>query len=95
MALNPKCPNCGSGRVQLSNETSKHGCFWMLVFGIYYFMWIIIKWTIGLMILVYYDWWMAIIKACLGKGYVWQSGRWFSARKRVFYCHDCGYNFRG
>ena len=53
-----------------------------------------IKWIIGLMIFVLYDWWMAIIKACMGKGHVWQSKKWFSGVKRIFYCHDCGYNFK-
>lgn len=36
MAINVKCPKCGSTKVQLSNESSKHGCLYMvlLVFGI-------------------------------------------------------------
>ena len=32
--------------------------------------------------------------AACGKGHVWQSQRWFSNRRRIFYCHDCGHNFR-
>ena len=94
MAINRKCPRCGSAHVQLSNERSKHGCFWMIMFGIYYFAWMLIKWMIGLMVFVLYDWWMAIIKACMGKGHVWQCRKWFAGTKRVFYCHDCGYNFK-
>ena len=43
MAVNVKCPKCGSTKVQLSNEMSKHGCLWTVLFGIYYFMWIMIK----------------------------------------------------
>ena len=90
MAVNVKCPKCGSTKVQLSNEMSKHGCLWTVLFGIYYFMWIMIKWCIGLMIFICYDWWMAIVKKSSGKGHVWQSKRWFSNRRRIFFCHDCG-----
>ena len=41
------------------------------------------------------DWWLAIIKKIQGKGYVWKSKRWFSGRKKTYYCHDCSYNFKG
>ena len=52
------------------------------------------KWIIGLLFFVLYDWWMAIIKGILGKGHVWQCRKWFAGTKRVYYCHDCGYNFK-
>ena len=94
MGVNVKCPKCGSTKVQLSNEMSKHGCLWTVLFGLYYFVWIMMKWCIGLMIFICYDWWMAIIKKSSGKGHVWQSKRWFSNRRRIFFCHDCGHNFR-
>ena len=94
MAVNIKCPKCGSGKVQLSNEYSKHGCLYIFLFGAYYVAWVFCRWMIGLMLLCFYDWWMAIVNKSSGKGYVWQYKRWFSNRKRVFYCHDCGYNFR-
>lgn len=94
MAINVKCPKCGSTHVQLSNESSKHGCLWTILFGIYYIFWIMIKWIIGAMIFMCYDWWMAIIKAVTGKGHVCQSKKWFSASKKIYYCHNCGYNFR-
>ena len=94
MAVNRKCPRCGSTRVQLSNERSKHGCLWTILFGIYYIFWVIIKWIIGLLVFIFWDWWVAIIKTASGRGHVWQSKKWFSGRKYIFYCHDCGYNFR-
>lgn len=95
MSLNVKCPKCGSTSVQLSNVSSKHGCFWFILFGCYYLVWIFIKWMIGLMVLVCLDWWMAIVKAIMGKGYIWKCKRWFSGTKKVYYCHECGYNFKG
>ena len=94
VAIKRKCPRCGSSRVQLSSERSKHGCLWAILFGMYYIVWIMFKWSIGLCILFVWDWWMAIIKKASGKGYVWQSKKWFSGKNQVFYCHNCGYNFR-
>lgn len=93
MALNIKCPRCGGVRVQLSSERSKHGFLWFLIFGVLYLVWIPIKWTIGLTILLF-DWWMAIIKGIMNKGYVWKSKGFFTTTKKLYYCHDCGYNFR-
>ena len=95
MALNVKCPKCGGTHVQMSSEKSKHGCLWFLIFGIYYVILMMIKWVIGLMVLMCIDWWMASIKACQKKGYIWKFKRWFSGTKKVYYCHDCGYNFKG
>lgn len=94
MPINIKCPKCGGNHVQLSNESSKHGCLFTLLFGIYYIIWLFIRYTIGLVIFICYDWWMAIIHFSHNKGHVWQSKRWFSNRRKIYYCHDCGYNFR-
>lgn len=94
MAVNRICPKCGGTRVQLSNESSKHGCLLVVLFGIFYFFWIMIKWMIGFFVFLLYDWWMAIVHKSMRKGHVWQSKRWFSNRRRIYYCHDCGHNFR-
>ena len=94
MGINVKCPKCGSEKVQLSNETKNHGCLWTILFGWLYLMWVMIKWMVGFMILLLYDWWMSIVKKSQGKGHVWQCRKWFSGRQRICYCHDCGYNFR-
>ena len=53
------------------------------------------KWIVGCFILTFVDWWMAIVSKIQGKGYVWKSKRWFTGRKRIYYCHDCGHNFNG
>ncbi|MDD3094382.1 MAG: hypothetical protein PHY13_07165 [Clostridia bacterium] len=94
MAINRKCPKCGGMRVQMTNERSKHGCLFTILFGVYYLFLVLFKWIIGLCVFICYDWWMAIIKATSNKGHVWQSRKWFSGNKRAFYCHDCGYNFK-
>lgn len=95
MSLNVRCPKCGSTHVQLSDVSSKHGCLFTILFGIWYIILVAIKWIIGIIIFICYDWWMAIIKTSSGKGYSWVSKRWFSGKKKVYYCHDCGYNFKG
>lgn len=95
MAINCKCPKCGSDHVQLSNEANKHGILFTIIFGLPYLIIVFFKYIIGLMILVCYDWWMAIIKNKQNKGYVWKSKRWFSGKKRMYYCHECHTNFRG
>ncbi|MGN1163454.1 MAG: hypothetical protein ACI4S4_01475 [Candidatus Ornithospirochaeta sp.] len=95
MSINVRCPRCGGDHVQLSSERSKHGCLWFILFGIYYIAWILVKWTVGISVLILWDWWMAIVCALLGRGYVWKSRGWFSTTKRIYYCHDCGHNFRG
>lgn len=95
MGINAKCPRCGSTQVQLSNETSKHGCLWFLLFGWMYVIYVICRWVIGFYVFIFYDWWMALIKRASDKGHVWQSKRFFSTKSRLFYCHACGHNFRG
>ena len=70
MGINVRCPKCGDTRVQLSNEESKHGCLYFILFGWFYVIWVFIKWCIGLMVFCLYDWWMAIIKAVKKKGHI-------------------------
>lgn len=94
MSINRKCPKCGSDKVQLSSERSKHGCLFLILFGVYYLCWLILRWCIGLTILCLYDWWMSILQKNKGQGYVWQSLKWFSNTKKIYYCHNCGNNFR-
>ena len=93
MALNRKCPKCGSDKVQLSNVRSKNGCLWFILFGFWFLIWRLVKFCIALTLLVLIDWWMAIIKAAQKKGYVWQSLKWLSGSKKNYYCHECGHNF--
>lgn len=94
MAVNVKCPKCGDTHVQLSNEANKHGCLFTVLFGVYYLAWIAVKWMIGICVFMCYEWWMAIVHQLGGRGHVWQAKRWFSNRRRIYYCHHCGHNFR-
>ena len=95
MGINRRCPKCGSNQCELTLEANRHGCLFTILFGVWYIALVLIKWFIGFFFLIYYDWWMAIIKAFLHKQHVWKCRDWFSFYKRTYYCHDCGYNFRG
>lgn len=92
--MNVKCPKCGSEHVQLSQSENKHGIIYLLLFWMIYVWVIFAKWFIGLCVLCFFDWWMAIIKKKQGKPYLWKFRGWFSNRKRFYYCHNCGYNFK-
>ena len=94
MAINVRCPKCGGTKVQLSDETRKRGCIYFILLGWVYLLWVMFKWMIGMMIFFCSDWWMAIVHKVAGKGHVWQSKRCFSGRSKIYFCHDCGYNFR-
>lgn len=90
-----KCPKCGSSKTQMTQKKSKHGLLWAILFGIFWLMWVMMKWVVGVMIFICYDWWMAIIKKKDGKGYHYVSAEWFKTSKTYYYCNDCGNNFRG
>ena len=60
--VNIKCPRCGSNHVQLSNEMNKHGCLWTILFGVFYIGWLFIRWMIGAMLFMFYDWWMVTVE---------------------------------
>ena len=94
MGINPQCPRCGSNMAQLTKEESKHGCFYMFLFGIRYFMWIFIKGIFAFSVLVDLDWWLALICKLMGRGYVWKSKRLLSTKRRTYFCHNCGHNFK-
>lgn len=94
MSLNKKCPKCGSEKVQLSNVRSKHGILWLILFGLFYISWIILKWCIGFTMLIFIDWWRAIIAKSNNRGYIYLSKGWFSGTKKIYYCHDCSNNFK-
>lgn len=94
MSIKKKCPKCGSEKVQLSNERNKHGILWLILFGWIYLMWWCFKLMIAAVVFIYWDWWFALIKKSQGKGYVWISKRIITNKSKIYYCHECGNNFR-
>lgn len=94
MGVNKKCPKCGSTKVQLSSEKSKHGFLWFILFGVLYGMWWMVKLCVAILVFTFYDWWMAMLQKSKKKGYVWVSKRMLQNNTRVYYCHKCGNNFR-
>ncbi len=94
MALNMTCPKCGGTKVQLSDVKSKHGCLWFILLGWLYILWVLIKWSIGVLVFLLFDWWLSIVYSSKGKQYLWHCKKWFSGKTCYYYCHDCGYNFK-
>lgn len=95
MSTNKKCPKCGSTKVQLSSENSKHGFLWLILFGIYYAMWWMCKLIVAMCVFLFFDWWYALINSNQSKGYVWLSKRILQNKTKLYYCHECGHNFKG
>ena len=93
MSLNAKCPKCGSEKTQLT-KVKKHGCLYLILFGWIYILWRLFKAIIGIVMFFLYDWWVAIIQKIRGRGHIWVIRKCFSGKKRYYYCHDCGNNFR-
>lgn len=97
-----KCPKCGSNHTQLTaieNDKKKHGFLWFILFGFWYWLFLLTIWmfkiVIGMMILMCWDWWMAIVKKTKNLGYSWKCKRFFAkVKKKHYYCHDCGTNFK-
>lgn len=90
-----KCPKCGSEKTQLTNIKGKHGILWLILFGWIWLIWVGIKYMIGFTILLCWDWWMAIVKKSSKKGYIYKSKHWFEFSTKMYYCTDCGNNFKG
>ncbi len=94
MGINFKCPECGSSHVQQFSSESDQHVLYLILFGLPYFVWLIIRWGIGFCVLLCWDSWMAIVHMMRGKSHVWQSKKCFFNRRRIYFCHDCGHNFR-
>lgn len=93
MGLNHVCPNCGSEKVQLTDANHGNGCLMAILFTVPYFIWLFVKYMIAFFILFIWDWWFAIIMKVAKKRYNWIS-KSLLVRRKKYYCHDCGYNFK-
>ena len=94
MSINKICPRCGSNKVELTHINKGYGCLFGIIFGFFYLILIVlIKWMIGLTILLVWDWWFAIVMKSSNKPYTWISKRFFF-RRNTYYCHECGNNFK-
>ena len=66
-----------------------------LLFGWYYIVWWLIKLCAAILVFCIYDWWIAIVQGIFGKSHIWLSSRIIRNSSRYYYCHRCGYNFKG
>ncbi len=89
-----KCPYCGSTDVVVvKDDRPHHGFFWWILWGYLYLIWVVIKWSIGILVFVFWDSWMFFVHLLLGRRHSWKCAYWFFGKKRVFVCGHCGRTF--
>lgn len=104
-----KCNKCGSENmtVQVVNENhykKGHGCLFTVLFGIYYWTWLFIKWcckwSIYLLYLVFYASWAYPLAKFRKQNYKkpeWiskimrRTGKMYNSGKTYAVCQDCGH----
>ena len=80
MAKRKKCSHCGSAKIPFEIDEE---ILYSLLTGIIYLLIVLIKWVIGLVILVLYDWWRAVYHFILrgithsSSRYKWKCRSWF------------------
>ena len=103
------CAKCGSENVKIDvvNELSYkkgHGLLFTLLFGIYYWMWLLFKWSVKYIVAMTYwlSWaWISYIickvtkkdwvKPEWYKKFMRKSGKMYNDQKSVAICQNCGY----
>lgn len=102
-----KCKKCGSENVtaQVINETEYrkgHGCLFSILFGVFYWTWLGIKWMFKYMVALFY--WIVmftpvIIVKARGRQFnhpdwyrkmMQRKGKTYNNQKTVFVCNSCG-----
>ena len=102
------CSKCGSPNMTAQVVTSVdykkgHGCLWTVLFGIFYWTWLIIKWIFKLIVAFFYfifiAWIRAIIAASKKRPFshpdwyrkmMQRRGKTYNNEKTVFVCNNCG-----
>lgn len=87
------CPKCNSTNCTLETKGMHFGILFFILFSIFWLLYAICKWTIGLFILICFDWWIAIIMKRKNKTYYWHCKKWF-IKRNGYYCNDCNYHFK-
>ena len=103
-----RCNNCGSENMTATIQSTTsykqgHGCLWTILFGLFYWTWLIIKWTFKyLIVFLWYicvEWWRAIIVAISSKPYsrpqfiinlLRRRGKAYTDHQTMFICNNCG-----
>jgi len=91
-----------------SSKKSGHGCIWTLLFGVFYWMWLLFKWMMKYLIAAIFFMFVALyalIKSLVTKTEyrmpLWftrmlqRRGTTLSWHSTVFVCQDCGNRQRG
>ena len=88
----PQCPRCGGKNVELKYVERKSLLFdeiigLDLIGG---FM----RWSLAILLFLYYDIWAYLVKKSFKKGYIWKSKRILSSKIKYYYCPDCDKEFK-
>ena len=84
MGRHKRCTRCGS---TLFPDNIDEEILYGILYGIFYIVILLVKWTIGLIVLVFYDWWMAICYSAYAlvtrdqRRYRWKCRNWFLHNK--------------
>ena len=92
----PICPNCRGTNILVSyeKEEEEKNYLFALFFGLFFLVWLAIRYTIGLVTLIFYDSWSSVIQKRKGKSHLFISRRWFRGSKKSYYCQDCKTHFK-
>ena len=80
MAKRKKCSRCGSAKTPYEIDEE---ILYSLLIGIFWLLIVLIKWVIGLVIFVLYDWWRVVyhVISCRithsSSRYKWKCRSWF------------------
>ena len=91
----PLCPNCRADKILVSYEKESEPNYYAVFFALFYLLWLAVRLSIGLLVLIFYDPWRAIWQKRRGKYHVFVSKRWFRGSKKSYYCENCKTHFKG
>lgn len=89
-----KCPKCGSEKIRLVQSERKMSWAFALIFWAVYPFYFLVKVSVALIVLCYYDWWMYLVKKHQNKGYVWISKSMIKGRRNIYFCNTCHKSFK-
>lgn len=85
---NRKCTKCESTKIEFLNETRAKSDALNL-------LWFLPKLYLALVVLLYWDWWMALVKKIGGKKHAWVCKRLVESEIGNYRCTKCNNHFTG
>lgn len=110
--MGKRCPKCGGyyTSAQIVNKVDfkqGHGCLWFLLFGIWYLLWITVKWSMKYFIFLMYMcsfapifYVIALVNKKQYRNPEWltrlmqRRGRAYNRTATEFVCNQCGHHWK-